>query len=227
MKSMEVKLYQIYWKDEQKSKMFDFATPYKNETLTPYFENSVIKEIVEGIGADVDENSKIAICSWKLRDKIAVNVPPYRDLSAELLQSEYDVLSFSKNSGVHNMIQAAEVWHPGFRTILNLLWAKLGRSAVREVKNPIYQNHFAATLSIYRRYVSEVLSPSIELMESDEEIKNLVWKDSQYYKLRDNKEFRDRVKEFIGTDYCPLHAFVCERLFPLWLNDQNLNLQYI
>jgi len=38
--------YQIYYHDSQIEKLYPFAIPYFNETLTIFFENSVIKDVV-------------------------------------------------------------------------------------------------------------------------------------------------------------------------------------
>ena len=60
----EISFFQIYYNDSQLTELYDFAIPYKNLTLTPYFENSVIAELVPKC-----QSKKIAVCSWRLREK--------------------------------------------------------------------------------------------------------------------------------------------------------------
>jgi len=43
---MVIDFHQIYWHEDQKKEMFPFAKPYLNETLTPFFENKVIHDVV-------------------------------------------------------------------------------------------------------------------------------------------------------------------------------------
>lgn len=202
--------------------MFPFATPYKNQTLTPFFENSVIKELVP-----ISKAEKIAVCSWKLADKMRTNIPPYRKLTEELLESDFDVLSFTKNSPGHGMLTIADTWHPNFTDILSKILFRIGFSLPKEVEYPIYQNAFCARTEVYQQYVKEMLIPAMEVMENDEHIKKLCWTDSGYYRLRSVPEFAARVKQFLGVNYCPLHTFLCERFFSAWLEDKKLKIEYI
>jgi hypothetical protein len=217
-----VGFYQIYWDEKQLERLFPFATPYKNDTLTPFFENSVIAHLIP-----CSAHTKIAVCSWNLMNKMRTNIPPYRQLTQELLESDFDVLSFTKNSPGHGMLTIADTWHPNFTDILRVIMTHLGFKLPKEVKYPIYQNAFCARTEIYQQYVKEMLIPAMEVMENDMVIRELCWMDSGYYKLRNIPEFAQRVKQFLGTDYCPLHTFLCERFFSVWLNDKKFNVQYI
>lgn len=219
---MNLTLYQIYWDDKQISTIFPFAVPYKNPSLTPFFENSLIKSLVLESRAP-----KIAVCSWNLSNKMRTNYPPCRQLTEEVLNSDYDVLSFTKNSPGHGMLTIANVWHPQFTEILTKILNAIGFSVPKEVKYPIYQNAFCTHGEIYKQYVNEMLSPAMEVMENDKEIKKLCWQDSNYYKLKSVPEFAARVKQFLGVDYCPLHTFLCERFFSIWINDKHLDVQYL
>jgi hypothetical protein len=39
---MSLDFYQILYKEEQRSELYDFAKPYFSVGLTPYFENAII-----------------------------------------------------------------------------------------------------------------------------------------------------------------------------------------
>lgn len=217
-----VTFYQIYWDEKQLSELFPFAIPYHNQELTPFFENVIIKDLVLR-----STSSKIAICSWNLKNKMRTNYPPYRELTEEVLNSEYDVLSFTKQSPSHQMLAIANIWHPEFTSILGKILDKIGFKLPIEVKYPIYQNAFCAKIELYREYVRNMLIPAMWIMENDEEIKKLCWSDSNYYKLRSVPGFAERVKQFLGVDYCPLHTFLAERFFSIWLDNKNIKPDYI
>ena len=124
------------------------------------------------------------------------------------------------------MIPAADVWHPQFSTILCKILHKLGRNIVQVPKNPIYQNAFVAKSEVYKKYVTNFLSPAMEVMETDEEIKKLCWQDSNYTKLK-REPLSDKAKVQLGVGYYPMHPFLCERFFSQWLERENLNVQYL
>jgi hypothetical protein len=46
MSDKTLDFYQIYYKEEQRDYLYDFAIPYFNRKVTPYFENSLIKTLV-------------------------------------------------------------------------------------------------------------------------------------------------------------------------------------
>ena len=217
--------FQIYYDDVQKEQMFKFAIPYYNDTLTPFFENSVIVKIFEE--HDFKDDDKVSICSWNLKNKQRSNIPPYRTMDEALINSDFDILLLTKNTQGHSMLEAAEMWHHGFKDIIKKIWEKIGRGNPFDPKYPVYQNAFVAKSFIYKKYIKEVLSPAMNKMEEDEEIKKLCWQNSNYYKLKNNPKFSQRVKEHLGVEYCPMHTFLCERFFSLWMNDQNFKIETI
>jgi len=159
---------------------------------------------------------------------LTFNMPPRTELTEEMLYSEYDILSLTKNSRVHGMLESLEGWHKGSREILKQICHAIGIKFPKECRYPIYQNAFVADSTIYHLYVTEALYPAMQLMEHDERLKVLCWQDSQYYKLKNpGEDFAQRVKMFLGVDYCPLHPFLLERLFSVWINDKGFNVKYI
>jgi len=220
---MTIAFIQIYWSDTQIANMYPFATPYRNETLTPYFENSVIGELVPKTEAD-----KIAVCSWALRQKHRTfSVPPIGEITMERLMGEYDVFAFTRNTNSHQSLAAMDTWHPGSKDLLRRICEAVNVKFPREVEKPIYQNAHCTKSEIYKAYVKEALAPAMELMENDPLISTECWKDSEYYKLKKenvNSEFAKRVKKYLGTDFCPMHTFLLERLFSVWINGKGLNI---
>lgn len=211
-------IFQIYYNEKQLPKILPFAIPHYNAGLTIYFENAVIKDLVS-----TTKSEKIGVCSWKLGDKM-------RRLHLENLHtkkdSDYQVLSLTRNSARHQMLGMANAWHPGFIKTIKLLWEKLGLKIPGEAKQPIYQNHFIAKTEVYRDYVENFLSPAMELTEKDEEVRNLMLQPSGYGKLNRQADLRS-VKQKLGLDDYPLAPFILERCPSLWFTMKHINVTYL
>jgi hypothetical protein len=212
----QIDFYQICFQPSQLDKLYPFAKVHWNMKLTPFFENSVIKTVVLESEAD-----KIAVCSHALRSKMRLNLRP---LTLEVLNEDFDVLSFSRNSKFHKMLASAEVWHPGFTELLTKIMTKAVGLTPKNPKYPIYQNAFIARSQVYKEYVNEFLIPCMEVMEKD--FSKECWKDSNYTKLK-REPLTDKAKKDLGVGYYPMHPFICERFFSQWLETQNLNVQYL
>lgn len=213
--------YQLYYKDEQLSKIYPFAIPYKTEGLTIFFENHWISELALSSKAE-----KIAVCSWKLQDKLKMRVGLRKPLTLEALNSDYDVLSFTRNSQRHGMLAMANVWHKEFIPTIKLLWEKLGYKMPGEAKQPIYQNHWAAKATIYKRYVEEFLKPAMEITLRDEELYFKMIQASGYGKLQRGADLKS-VKEKLGMLDYPLAPFILERCPSLFFTMHRINVTYL
>lgn len=214
-----VELIQIIYREEQRKECYPFARVYFNNNLTQFFENDLIKKLVLEAQAD-----KISVCSWKLRQKMKWNVCRPRELTEEVLKTDYDVLSFTCNTKYHQMLAAAEKWHPGFNAIMKRLLAAIGEKMPSEIKYPVYQNHFSASVQIYKDYVRNWLSPMMEVMDKDDEC----WKDSNYSKLAQQDALKpEQLKELIGVPYYPLHPFLLERLFSIYCQTKKIHITYL
>lgn len=214
-------LHQIYYKPEQLHKLFPFAKPYFNESLTIFFENEPIKKIVRETKAD-----RIGVCSWKLADKMRIRTGMRGALTPEVMESDFQVLSLTKNSSRHQMIASANAWHPGFLPTIATLWQKVGIKMPGEAKNPIYQNSFIAKSEIYKRYVEEFLSPAMDLVMSNEELHTMMLQPSNYGQLSRNSDLKS-VKQKLGLSDYPLCPFVFERCAPLWLQMHGYKISYL
>lgn len=220
---MVAELIQIIYDERQRASCLPIAKVYFNETLTIFFENEIIRELVSASQAD-----KIAVCSWKLKEKLKWYIGRPRPITQELLESEYDIMSFTKNSKHHQMLYAADKWHPGFKSTLSKILSSIGRNCPSEVKIPIYQNHFSAKTKIYQDYVNTYLIPAMEVMKNDAEINKLVMVDSNYSQLdRTPQSKLNNLKEKIGIDYYPLAPFLLERLFSVYVHNNKLNVTWL
>ena len=213
--------YQLYYKDEQKEKIYAFAQPYRTEGLTIFFENHWIAQLVLSTKAD-----KIGVTSWKLADKMRLRVGLRQPLTVEALNSDYQVMSFTRNSQRHGMLAMANAWHPHFLTTIKLLWEKLGYKMPGEAKNPVYQNAWVGKTDIYKRYVTEFLQPGMDLCLNDEQLNQMMLQDSGYQKLARGADIKS-VKEKLKLDFYPLCPFVFERCPSLWMTLHNIPVTYL
>ncbi|HEU5290540.1 MAG TPA: hypothetical protein VFU05_07870 [Cyclobacteriaceae bacterium] len=223
---MAAELIQIYYHESQKEFIYPFAKPFFNNDLTIFFENSVIKDLVMQSKAE-----KIGVCSWKLTQKLRWNIgkPQLKEhITEEVINSEYDVLPFTRNSKHHTMLGAAENWHPNFRSTLAKILEKLGISMPEEVKIPIYQNAFMAKLEIYQDYVKSYLSPAMDMIQNDPEIYLDAVVDSNYTALaKKDAADSDYLEQKIGLRYYPLAPFLLERLFSIYIHNKKINVTWL
>jgi hypothetical protein len=214
---MSFTIWQIYYRDDQKKEIYPFSIPVYNEGLTIFFENDLIKRLVP-----TSETEYTAVASWTLSQK-SRRIHP---ITPEALGSDYQVLSFTRNGRDHKMISMATHWHPDFLPAIKLLWEKLGLKMPGEARNPIYQNHFSCKTDIYKRYVSEFLSPAIEIIETDEELHEKMIKPSNYGRLSRDADLK-AVKNKLGLNDYPLNPFVLERCPSLWFQMHNISVKYL
>lgn len=218
-----VEFYQIIYDDSQRKECYPFARVHFNETLTYFFENTIISELVGASQAD-----KIAVCSWKLKQKLRWYIGKPREITQELLESDYEVMSFTKNTKAHGMLAFANVSHKGFMVSFKKVVEGIGKKCPGEVKIPIYQNHFSSKREIYQDYVKEYLNPAMEIMQNDPEINKLVMADSNYSTLTSKKpEHLKEIEQKLGMPYYPLAPFLLERLFSVYVHNKKINVSWV
>jgi hypothetical protein len=206
---------QIYYDEVQLSEMYEFATPYYNTTLTPYFENSVISDLVPKLNADL-----ISVCSWRLKKKRmdrAYQLNGKTELTKDkIVNTDYDVAVLTPTSGSHKPLQMASHWHgkPWDDAIVAL------RKFIKiptELKKGIYENHFIATKEVYHDYVRNCLNPAIDFIST-----NQCFFVNANYAKRKTEDERKRYTSVTGREDWPIAPFILERLFSIWIDDKNL-----
>jgi len=217
------KLIQIYYAEEQKAHCFPFADLYYNQKLTIFFENEPISRLVMA-----SEDEKLAVCSWKLRQKLRWYIGKPRELTQEVLNSDYEVLSMTKNSQNHQMLASADRHHKGFKVAFQKICDHIGLKVPGEVKIPIYQNHFSAKIEIYRDYVSNFLKPAMDFMTNNEEMNRMAMADSNYSQLsRNSAATSEYLQQQIGVSYYPLAPFLLERLFSVYVQNKRIKVTWL
>lgn len=212
--------YQIYYKDEQLTELYDFAIPYRNEVLTNYFENSVIADLVPKSTAEL-----ISVCSWRLKQKRGQGsselILKNRELTYESIVSrEFDIAILTPRSPGHHIMNMASNWHgKAWDDGINEL-RKFIKVPDEIIGNAIYENHFIAKREIYQDYVQSCLRPCMAFMEG-----NRIFLEGSGYrnKKRDKEEVR-MVTDKLGMQDWPISPFVLERLFRIWIEGKRLNI---
>ena len=106
--------FQIYYKEDHLPKLYNFANPVYNQTLTPYFENSVISSLVPASNADL-----ISVASWRLKQKrsafpsktILKGTGLFELTKERIISTEFDVAILTPRLPKHKMLFLALHWH--------------------------------------------------------------------------------------------------------------------
>ncbi len=217
---MGLDFYQIYYKDEQKKQLYDFSIAHKNEGLTHWFENEVIKNLVPQSQADY-----IGVASWRLKQKREMGSCPFilKDTSLtkdKILSQEADIMNLRPFKQGHQALMMAKNWHgPAWEIGLNSL--KKIIKVPSEITTPIYENHFITRREIYHDYVLNFLIPAIEFIDSEP----VFFTNSGYIqKKKDQKEI-ERVQKLLNRQDWPILPFILERLFSFYINDKDLKIR--
>lgn len=209
----EIAFYQIYFKEDQKTELYNFAIPHFNETVTDYFENSVIADLVPKA-----ESKRISVCSWRLKQKRGQGIRLNKELTREALIDDYDVAILTPRSPSHKPLYMASIWH-GKAWDNAIKELKKFIKIPAEVKHSIYENHFVASSDVYKDYVKVCLLPVMEFMST----RPVFFAPSGYAKKKSVQEVEEYKKKTGKNDW-PIAPFVLERLFSIWVNSMNLKI---
>lgn len=218
---MKLDFIQIIYDEEHKKECYPFATIYKNETLTPYFENSIIAELVPRNGAE-----NIGIVSWRLQRKRGDMFRLLdKSLTHEKLTSvDYDVAVLTPRSPTHKALFMAAQWHhpawdQAFPIFKRFLKNDLNIKVPNELSHPIYENHFVAKREIYYEYVNNCLCPSINFMSRN----NIFSINAGYTKRKTAQEVQAYFEKTGRRDW-PIAPFILERLFSIYCEGKGFNI---
>jgi len=209
-----MKIFQVYFEEGQRAGL-DYL-PIRNDDCTVYFENTVIKQLVES-GAHAGQDY-FGVVSHQLRSKLGytrhrwggeiANVST-RVFSPDAFQAEVertapDVMGF-QTLVPHDPIAVADRFHPGFADHFRHIMAAIGYGwTPTAFQHVFYFNHFVARAPIYERYVKEMLAPAMAVMDRMPELMQ-----SSLYPQPLPEPLRAR----FGIPHFPFHPFLCERFF--------------
>lgn len=218
-----IALYQILYKESQRTELYDFATPVFSVGLTPYFENAFIASLVPQCEADY-----ISVCSWRLRKKRGDSAHYLGGFGKDVLTKEkiesampFDVAILTPHSRLHKPLAAASNWHgkawddalKAFKPFLE----RFGK-VPEELNYSIYENHFIARKEIYHDYVTNYLIPAIDYIGSNP----VYFVDSNYASKKKDSSEIERVRGLLRSNDWPILPFLLERLFSFYINDKQL-----
>jgi hypothetical protein len=216
---MTLSFTQIYYDESQKGELYNFAKPYFNDGLTPYFENSIIADIVPSIDADL-----IGVASWRLRQK-RMNSQIYlkNDLSLteeKITNSDFDVAILTPHSPSHKCLAMSANWHgkawvDAFNAFKPFL--KQFGKVPDELKYAIYENHFITRKEIYHDYINRYLIPAIAHIGGSP----VYFADSGYIAKKRGASDIERVQRLLGRRDWPIVPFLLERLFSFYIDSRN------
>ena len=221
-----LKVYQIYFKDEQLTDM-DY-TPYRNDDCTVFFENSVIRKLIEEKAHE--DSDYFGVVSYQLKRKMGVTKTAWRgkaqihnvsgvqfstsDFQSKLMTALPDVMSFGRHMG-HDPVTMADAFHPKFSMFFKEIMRRIGYSwEPVHINDIVYCNHFVAKSGIYEGYVKNMLSPAMDVMEQMPELYQ-----NSFYPC----SLPDNLKVKFGVDYYPYHTFLAERFFSFYMHIHKLN----
>jgi hypothetical protein len=213
------KIVQIYYDEPSRNACFPNVELYHNKICTPFFENKIIIDLVtQGKHNDA---KYFGVFSGHFKNKI-LHSRDKEKITPEFICSQLgdtDVVSFFRHHRNSNVVNKAEVFHPGFTRALKNIFNRIGFQVDLEERTrfTVYQNHFVAKSEVFEHYVKTLLEPAVREMENKEnkELQNIIWQDSNYHKKRTMPE---KLKQELGKPYYPYHTFLCERLFSIYLN---------
>lgn len=209
---------QIVYDDIQTQHCYPFARIYKNEVLTPYFENDCIKNIIPSLQSEL-----LSVCSWRLSQKRGdmFRLIDKSLTEQKLIENDYDVAILTPRSPTHKPLFMASQWHhpawdQTFPIFKRFLRNDLGIKVPNELSTAIYENHFVAKREIYHDYVNTCLIPSIDFMSNwNSKESNPFMADAGYAKRKSAGERKIYFEKTGRLDW-PCAPFILERLFSIY-----------
>jgi len=206
---------QIVYAEDQRQHCYPFATVYKNEKCTPFFENSVIADIVPQSDAEYT-----AICSWRLsRKRGDIFIVSGRELKVDTEGYDVAILTPRKHTDIRTKFLH---WHKTEAAEIALREFEKFMHFPDEVERSIYENHFIARTDIYKDYVETCLKPAIKFMEE----MPIFMSPAGYINRKRGADHEHAMKLLATwgmTDY-PIAPFILERLFSIYCNGKGFKI---
>ena len=216
-----INAFQIHYEDSQaKDILFQ---PYKNSALTPFFENAVFEDLHNQ--GKLCKGDLCGVLSWRFKKKVRVGPRVTIEQIERYAESGVKVLGFHTEylKTKHNPFKAGDGWHrgltPTFSEMCRIILEKIGHTIDMNFVRKgavIYSNYFLCHPDIMQEYLEDWLLPAMKLMREDEQIREMAWQDSKYYRSK-NPKIREILKKELKISYYPCHAFILERFFTAFL----------
>jgi hypothetical protein len=221
-------IHQIYFDDQSKKYLKDFAVPYNNswhegKAKQPAFENHIISELIK---QDAHKQSNyFGVFSWQFETK---NSYWLKNLFDDIEKfPNYDTYTFYKAHTQPNVWRVAEGWHQGIIETSQHIFNRFNGVKITAMNTPtIYQNAHVTKSDIYQDYVETWLDPLMEIMADLEDIwlQEKLFIDTKYKSYRlDTKNLHN----VTGVPYYPMHSFICERFFSTYCAVKKIKIKHL
>ena len=201
---------------------------YCVDHTSPFFENAYIRDLVEKGAHNQGEWFGVlspaffykALGGSLTPDKIAIYLNKKKKVRTgrrTFQMLDVDALGFNPRSQNSNIIQQGNRWHgDDFQAIVQAIFDKAGVpwDCSQRLHNVVMSNYIITRPWVYEDYVRSILAPCMDVMENDSSIRETIWRDSGYQKKRN---MTDKLKADLGVPYYPLHTFICERFWAVYL----------
>ena len=206
-----MQVYQTYYDDKSFDNCFKQSIKVRCPNLTkkmiwetkefPLFENHKIIEYAK----DFNNYDKYGVLSHAFFNKSRKDYNTLISLS----DTDYNIITFNKLDYGRDVMSHLDEYHGiGTKLLMTDILEEV-RLKFKKTRTSVYSNYFLAKGDIYKDYVNNWLIPfSNELIKPK-------WDERSYKPARYKKAFREK-----GCDY-PLHPFLLERLFSLYLSNNN------
>lgn len=221
---MKIQIFQIAY-NEETLKLIDMNKAFLcfNRSSSPFLENDIIANLQQ-----IADNrfEYFGILSARFEEKMKYKQSKAKKIDgihSAIEEDGYsnDVYSFFGSSTKRNVWKQAEQWQPGILEVAELIFKQYSIERGQPVGNllqldtpVVYQNAFVAKKEIYFDYVQNWLRPLMSIMNTNEAIKSLLFKDAKY---KDAKLSAEECLQVFGVPFYTFHSFVCERFFSTYL----------
>lgn len=224
-----VNFYQIWYKEEAPQRLdFPALRNLPNGDFRYLFFESRVLELAVKSGLHLESDffgllspnylQKIEGCKyWGADVANTSSAPTTKEGVLQFIEQhkDKDVIGLTSHPP-HHVCKFAEVYHPNFCRIMQMVLDKIGYDVDINERNTriVYFNYFAAKKDILERFTNELLSPFIAACYEDEILSELVFRKNSNYA----KDFPENLKQMYGIDFYPYAPFLAERLITLFLH---------
>jgi len=221
-------IWQIYFDERSRKNCYPEFNHYDNsKTLTKFFENSVIVDLI--YRQEHKKAKYFGVFSHDIRKDLVFK---NKDTGAQFTPNELkraiendqhiEVFGFQRRRKQENIILQAENYHPGFIKMMEKILKETGFCEMpHKIDHIILFNYFIATADVYQAYVTELLLPAMQVLETMPE----AMERTNYRKL--DTATIGRFSEAFGKPYYPYHPFLLERLPSVFMQKYKPSFKHI
>lgn len=207
------KIISICYADNQISEYETYRNTVNSIEQKSYlFEYNPIIDIITNNLYDINKYDYIGIFSWKFPLKSGFSE---REIYYNI-DNEHDVYTFVRpvfKTG-KEYFDFSDKFHGGLLNILKNICNDLNIEYTDSPEYVVYSNFYITRYDIMKDYIYNYIIPAIDLLET--KYRDEAWQDSKYRNLK-----LDDLKKYTGLTYYPKHSFILERMFSIYLHNNN------